>query len=115
MRIARVRKSGSLLSATLAMIALTDSASMRAWAGSYTPQGRSQWAETSTVGANSRANILGPLWGIRSVVHPGMYPVAARLLRVKGSRRWGLAVVTGDSMRPGLRPGDRLLVRYGAT
>lgn len=25
----------------------------------------------------------------------------------------GMAVVTGDSMRPGLRPGDRLLVRYG--
>ncbi len=27
---------------------------------------------------------------------------------------WGLARVSGDSMRPGLRPGDRLLVRYGA-
>ena len=25
----------------------------------------------------------------------------------------GIAVVTGDSMRPALRPGDRLLVRYG--
>ena len=44
-----------------------------------------------------------------------MYPVAARLLRVKGSRRWGLAVVKGDSMRPTLEPGDRLLVRYGAS
>jgi Peptidase S24-like len=30
------------------------------------------------------------------------------------SRRWGLARVHGDSMRPTLRPGDRLLVRYGA-
>jgi hypothetical protein len=87
---------------------------MRAWAGSYTPQGRSQWAETSTVGANSRANILGPLWGITSAVHPVLYPVAARLLRVRWSRRWGLAVVKGDSMRPTLSPGDRLLVRYGA-
>ncbi|NYJ02115.1 hypothetical protein HNR19_002813 [Nocardioides thalensis] len=28
--------------------------------------------------------------------------------------RWGFAVVRGDSMRPALRPGDRLLVRYGA-
>lgn len=28
------------------------------------------------------------------------------------TRRWGLAVVVGDSMRPGLRPGDRLLVDY---
>jgi len=26
----------------------------------------------------------------------------------------GWAVVSGDSMRPGLAPGDRLLVRYGA-
>ncbi|MCB0909470.1 MAG: peptidase S24 [Nocardioidaceae bacterium] len=26
----------------------------------------------------------------------------------------GMARVRGDSMRPGLRPGDRLLVRYGA-
>jgi hypothetical protein len=33
---------------------------------------------------------------------------------VKQLRRWGLAVVKGDSMRPTLSPGDRLLVRYGA-
>jgi phage repressor protein C with HTH and peptisase S24 domain len=33
---------------------------------------------------------------------------------VDRSRRWGLAVVIGDSMRPTLAPGDRLLVRYGA-
>jgi nickel-type superoxide dismutase maturation protease len=26
--------------------------------------------------------------------------------------RWGFAVVVGDSMRPGLHPGDRLLVDY---
>src|SRR4051812_28840896 len=106
---ARVRKSGSSLSATLAIRALIDSASMRAWAGSYTPQGRSQWAETSTVGANSRANILGPLWEFM-----GASTTAATLLRVRWSRRWGLAVVTGDSMRPTLLPGDRLLVQYGA-
>ncbi|GAA1930962.1 hypothetical protein GCM10009737_36170 [Nocardioides lentus] len=28
---------------------------------------------------------------------------------------WGLARVRGDSMRPALRPGDVLLVRYGGT
>ena len=28
--------------------------------------------------------------------------------------RWGIAVVRGRSMEPGLRDGDRLLVRYGA-
>ncbi|MFL6024784.1 MAG: S24 family peptidase [Marmoricola sp.] len=33
---------------------------------------------------------------------------------MRWSRRWGLAVVTGDSMRPTLLPGDRLLVQYGA-
>lgn len=27
---------------------------------------------------------------------------------------WGLARVAGESMAPTLRPGDRLLVRYGA-
>jgi phage repressor protein C with HTH and peptisase S24 domain len=30
-----------------------------------------------------------------------------------GRRRWGLARVRGRSMTPALRPGDRLLVRYG--
>ncbi|MFL6157475.1 MAG: S24/S26 family peptidase [Marmoricola sp.] len=33
---------------------------------------------------------------------------------MRWSRRWGLAVVKGDSMRPALEPGDRLLVAYGA-
>lgn len=32
--------------------------------------------------------------------------------RADDAPRWGLAVVRGDSMRPGLRPGDRLLVSY---
>jgi hypothetical protein len=30
-------------------------------------------------------------------------------------RRWGVAVVEGRSMLPTLRPGDRLLVRWGAS
>ncbi|GGR04700.1 hypothetical protein GCM10010497_02490 [Streptomyces cinereoruber] len=30
---------------------------MRAWAGSYTPHGRSQWALTFTLGANRRESI----------------------------------------------------------
>lgn len=30
----------------------------------------------------------------------------------KATPRWGLAVVSGDSMRPHLRDGDRLLVDY---
>ena len=43
--------------------------------------------------------------------------VTATLLRVTTSPhpgRIGLAVVHGRSMEPGLREGDRLLVRYGA-
>src|SRR3712207_153561 len=48
MRMARVRKAGSSLAWYFSWIALTLSASMRAWAGSYTPQGRSQCAVAST-------------------------------------------------------------------
>jgi glyoxylase-like metal-dependent hydrolase (beta-lactamase superfamily II) len=47
MKMARVLKTGSSEALCLAIRALTDSASIRAWAGSYTPQGRSQWALTS--------------------------------------------------------------------
>src|ERR1700709_241292 len=46
---ARVRNTGSSLAWYFSWMALTDSASMRAWAGSYTPQGRSQCAVASTV------------------------------------------------------------------
>jgi len=42
-------------------------------------------------------------------VPPAPTPVPAGGQR---TRRWGLARVVGDSMRPGLRPGDRLLVDY---
>src|SRR4051794_18355837 len=51
---ARVRKAGSSLAAYLPRMPLMDSASMRAWAGSYTPQGRSQCAETTVVGVIRR-------------------------------------------------------------
>src|SRR5512143_1850198 len=49
---ARVRNSGSLFAWYFSMIALTDSASMRACAGSYTPHGRSQCADTTVLGRN---------------------------------------------------------------
>src|SRR3569832_1843868 len=54
---ARVRKTGSSLPWYFSQIAFTDSASMRAWAGSYTPQGRSQCALTLTLGANRRESM----------------------------------------------------------
>ena len=57
MVIARARKTGSSLAAYFSMIALTDSASIRACAGSYTPQGRSQCAEATCLGRSSRASI----------------------------------------------------------
>ena len=34
---------------------------------------------------------------------------------LQGTPRWGFAVVSGDSMRPHLGPGDRLLVNYRRT
>lgn len=52
-----MRKSASSLAWYFSWTALTDSASMRAWAGSYTPQGRSQWALTFTLGANRRESM----------------------------------------------------------
>src|SRR5690606_21022778 len=57
MTVARAWKCGSSLPAIFSWTAFTDSASMRAWAGSYTPQGRSQWALTLTLGANRRESM----------------------------------------------------------
>src|SRR5690242_21881936 len=57
MTVARVWKCGSSLPAIFSWMAFTDSASMRAWAGSYTPQGRSQCALTLTLGANRRESM----------------------------------------------------------
>src|SRR5690349_24771697 len=51
---ARVRKTGSSLPWYFSMIAFTDSASIRACAGSYTPHGRSQCAYAVTTGCNKR-------------------------------------------------------------
>src|SRR6476469_633087 len=57
MMIARVRKSTSWLAWYFSCTALTDSASIRAWAGSYTPHGRSQWADTVTFDAKKRESM----------------------------------------------------------
>src|SRR6476469_422329 len=116
MSTARVRKSGSSLSASLPMIPLIDSASIRACAGSYTPQGRSQWAETSSVGANSRANM-------RVLSFFGCPSFDCDTTRVTGDARGvssgekrvprlGSVRVRGISMTPTLIDGDRLLVSY---
>src|SRR6059058_3063926 len=59
---ARVRKSWSELAWYFSQIALTDSASMRAWAGSYTPHGRSQWASTTVRGVRRRGSRIEPSW-----------------------------------------------------
>src|SRR5918997_1950781 len=50
MRMARWRNTSSSLWWYFSTILAIDSASIRAWAGSYTPQGRSQWAWTTRVG-----------------------------------------------------------------
>src|SRR5437762_2564736 len=55
MTTARSRKTGSSDPWYLSWHALTDSASMRACAGSYTPQGRSQCAATVRRGARMRS------------------------------------------------------------
>src|SRR3954451_2331563 len=95
-------------------MAFTDSASIRAWAGSYTPQGRSQCAVALTA-----ENMRGKRMDVPpDVVRSGS---SATLLAVIGedsgsgvsplATTWVLARVTGPSMSPTVRHGDRLLVR----
>src|SRR3954466_464463 len=95
-------------------MAFTDSASMRAWAGSYTPQGRSQCAVASTA-ENMRVKRMEMPPGCRE------FGSSATLLAVIGSdsgsgvtplaSTWVFARVAGPSMSPTLKHGDRLLVR----
>src|SRR6266576_3136785 len=103
MKMARSLKTSSSLSWNFSAMAFTDSASIRAWAGSYTPHGRSQWACASSGGrARSMMEIS------RESTMPFVYPYAGAMTHW----RWPLrrVAVHGDSMRPGLEPGDRLLV-----
>src|SRR5690349_3969889 len=132
MVMARVRKSASSLAWYFSWTALTDSASMRAWAGSYTPQGRSQCALTFTLGANRRVNMavlprdrlsgatLLPGVGLffaaqvardKSLMPPwGENRTGRRRMREQGARpSWQLVEVTGPSMAPTLLHGDWLL------
>src|SRR5205807_5623378 len=98
---ARSLNTGSSLSWYFSAMALTDSASMRAWAGSYTPQGRSQWAWTSSGGRT---------WSMMEIrrerTMPLFYPGPSAMTHWPVRR----VAVQGDSMRPALEPGDRLLV-----
>src|SRR5437868_9109770 len=98
---ARSLNTGSSLSWYFSAMAFTDSASIRAWAGSYTPHGRSQWACTSRGGRT---------WSMmeirRESTMPRTYPVARAMTHWPVRR----VAVHGDSMRPVLEPGDRLLV-----
>src|SRR3954464_8665022 len=65
MSTARILKTSSSLAWYFSWMALTDSASMRAWAGSYTPQGRSQCAVASTAEnmRNRRMGVPPGSWG----------------------------------------------------
>src|SRR4051794_12571402 len=103
MKMARSLKTSSSLSWNFSAMAFTDSASMRAWAGSYTPQGRSQWACASSGGLTRSMMEIR-----RESTMPGTYPVARAMTH--GRRPLRRVRVHGDSMRPGLEPGDRLLV-----
>src|SRR4051794_31190915 len=119
---ARVRNAGSSLAAYLPRMPLMDSASMRAWAGSYTPQGRSQCAETTVLGVIRRRSesmrvASFPTDGADDqILRP--YPRGSgRCMGRQVTMRalhWGRVLVSGSSMEPGLSDGDMLLVRYGA-
>src|SRR4051794_7510290 len=115
MRSARVRNTGSSFAWYFSQIAFTDSASMRACAGSYTPHGRSQCAETVTGAwrSFSRAS-TGPTFPFgRSSIGDTTPARRQHNRRDGGVGRWLRVRVQGRSMLPILAPGDRLLVWKG--
>src|SRR5207302_3563785 len=100
MAIARVRNAGSSLTWYFSWQALTDSASIRAWAGSYTPHGRSQWAK-ATAGARNRSTrerTRGTMRIVKLLVSGGLLATLVRLLLLKTTR----VEVVGHSMWPTL-------------
>ena len=125
MMIARVRKSGSSLSATFLMIA-GDRLGLDAGLGGVVDAARQVAVGRDLDGGREQANgtCQSFRWSWWSV---GVCPTRglATLLRVSGSDgpvpgardrtpRWGLARVVDDSMRPTLAPGDRLLLELPA-
>src|SRR5438874_3203235 len=106
---ARSRKTGSSLPWYFSWQALTDSASMRAWAGSYTPQGRSQWAwpRVGSLNRSARARRRGRMRISKLLVGCGFLVTLAMAVSKRATR----IEVSGDSMRPTLVPGDRVIVR----
>src|SRR5947199_7739602 len=95
-------------------MAFTDSASMRACAGSYTPHGRSQWAWTTRAGRSRSWRIIESMTPPSEVASAETYHrprkamfalvavAALALLRMRPFR----VEVEGDSMRPTLAPGE---------
>src|SRR5438034_8212973 len=82
---------------------------MRAWAGSYTPQGRSQWAwpTDGSLSRSARARRRGTMRISKLLIGGGFLATLAMAVTKRASR----IEVGGDSMQPTLRPGDRLLGR----
>src|SRR5438105_1938064 len=102
-------------------ILATDSASTRAWAGSYTPHGRSQCAWTTRRGLSNASTILNmtpPSTNAasretyhrpRKAMFLGILALGYAAARLRPFR----IEVDGDSMRPTLEPGDWCLATAG--
>src|SRR5690348_13533962 len=118
---ARVRNTGSSLPWYFSMIAFTDSASMRAWAGSYTPQGRSQCAWATVDGRKSRIALTSRFdtyAGSTKRPYPGIDARSEALIitarpAAPGRLPYLRVRVSGPSMVPTLRHGDVVVVRRG--
>src|ERR1019366_7609170 len=115
---ARVLNTKSSVLLYFSMMPLIASASIRAWAGSYTPHGRSQWASATAAGEmRSRSDRNRETVRIRKALFysRGMKPnllvglTALTAIAVAQLRTLRL-VVNRNSMLPGLFPGDRVLV-----
>src|SRR4051794_18622539 len=102
---ARVRNSGSELAWYFSAIALIDSASILACAGSYTPQGKSQCARTTVRGVSRRGSRIEPSWVVCD--DPLSRPYSGREARAQG-RANAHTVVHGPGARavhgPGVAP-----------
>ncbi len=107
---ARVLNTLSSDALNFSMHPLTDSASIRAWAGSYTPQGRSQWAWIVSGRLNRSARLSRRATIVIREAPCDVEMVRELLHPTHWLRRFRRVQVAGDSMRPDFEAGDRLLL-----
>src|SRR6476659_6134245 len=108
MKIARARNSGSVFCAYFSAMALTDSASIRACAGAWTPRGRSQWAWPIVLGSSRRVSSLIDFLSPHVLLADPTLPLPPALTP-GGMRALAHLACQGDRKVHGARPASRRL------